>query len=99
MDETEAVAREGWRTASNLLASGDHRLIVLDEITYPINWGWIPIAEVVDAISSRPAHVSVIVTGREAPAELIAIADTVTEMRNEKHAFDQGVRAMRGIDF
>lgn len=99
MDETEAVAREGWRTASNLLASGDHRLIVLDEITYPMNWGWIPIAEVVDEIVARPAHVSVVATGRDAPAELIAIADTVTEMRNEKHAFDQGVRAMRGIDF
>lgn len=99
MDETEAVAREGWRTASNLLASGDHRLIIFDEITYPINWGWIPIGEVVEAISARPAHVSVILTGRDAPAELIAIADTVSEMRNEKHAFDQGVRAMRGIDF
>lgn len=99
MDETEAVAREGWRTTSALLAAGDHRLIVLDEITYPINWGWISIVEVVDTISSRPAHVSVIATGRDAPVELIAIADTVTEMRNEKHAFDQGVRAMRGIDF
>jgi cob(I)alamin adenosyltransferase len=99
MDETEAVAREGWRSASGLLASGDHRLVVLDEITYPINWGWISIEEVVDAISARPAHVSVIVTGRDAPLELIAIADTVTEMRNEKHAFDRGVRAMRGIDF
>jgi cob(I)alamin adenosyltransferase len=99
MDETEAVAREGWRTASDLLSSGGYRLIVLDEITYPINWGWIPVADVVNAIGARPADVSVIVTGRDAPAELIAIADTVTEMRNEKHAFDRGVRAMRGIDF
>jgi cob(I)alamin adenosyltransferase len=99
MDETEAVARAGWRTASSLIAAGDHRLIVLDELTYPINWGWIPVEDVVDAITARPADVSVIVTGRDAPAELIAIADTVTEMRNEKHAFDRGVRAMRGIDF
>ncbi|MEP6972792.1 MAG: cob(I)yrinic acid a,c-diamide adenosyltransferase [Actinomycetota bacterium] len=99
MDETEALSREGWRTASSLLAAGDHRLIVLDEITYPMNWGWIPTKEVVDAIVARPVDVSVVATGRDAPAELIAIADTVTEMRNEKHAFDQGVRAMRGIDF
>lgn len=99
MDETEAVAREGWRTASILLTAGDHRLIVLDEITYPINWGWIPATEVVNAISARPAHVSLILTGRDAPREIMAVADTVTEMRNEKHAFDQGVRAMRGIDF
>jgi cob(I)alamin adenosyltransferase len=99
MDETEAVAREGWRTASSLIASGDHRLIVLDEITYPIDWGWIPTDEVVRVISTRPVHVSIILTGRDAPRELIEIADTVTEMRNEKHAFDKGVRAMRGIDF
>jgi cob(I)alamin adenosyltransferase len=99
MDETEAVAREGWRTASTLLTAGQHRLIVLDEITYPINWGWISVAEVVEAVVSRPAHVSVFLTGRDAPPELVAIADTVTEMRNEKHAFDRGVRAMRGIDF
>ncbi len=99
MEETEAVAREGWRTASSLLAAGDHRLIVLDEITYPMNWGWIPTQEVVNAIVARPADVSVVATGRDAPAELIAIADTVTDMRNEKHAFDSGVRAMRGIDF
>jgi cob(I)alamin adenosyltransferase len=99
MDETEAVAREGWRTASTLLTAGQHRLIVLDEITYPINWGWISVAEVVQAVVLRPADVSVFLTGRDASPELIAIADTVTEMRNEKHAFDRGVRAMRGIDF
>jgi cob(I)alamin adenosyltransferase len=99
MDETEAVAREGWRNAAAILAAGDHRLIVLDEITYPMNWGWIETAKVVRAIAARPAHVSVIATGRDAPAELVAVADTVTEMRPVKHAFERGVRAMRGIDF
>jgi cob(I)alamin adenosyltransferase len=64
-----------------------------------MNWGWIPTAEVVEAIRTRPPSVNVIATGREAPAELVAIADTVTEMRKVKHAFDEGVRAIRGIDF
>lgn len=99
MERTEAVAREAWRVAREKLVSGEYRLVVLDEITYPINWGWIPVADVVSAIRSRPHTVSVIATGREAPAELIEVADTVTEMRNRKHAFDSGIRALRGIDF
>ncbi len=99
MDESEAFAREGWRAASSLIASGYHRLVVLDEITYPMNWGWISTDDVVASITGRPPSVSVIATGRDAPRELQEIADTVTEMRNVKHAFDEGIRAMRGIDF
>jgi cob(I)alamin adenosyltransferase len=99
MERTEAVAREGWRVATEKIGSGTYQLVVLDEVTYPITWGWIPVEQVVSVISARPATVNVIVTGRDAPSELIDIADTVTEMRNRKHAFDQGIRAMRGIDF
>lgn len=99
MERTEAVAREGWRVAREKIASGGYGLVVLDEITYPMNWGWIPTEEVVSAIASRPASVNVIATGRDAPQELIDIADTVTEMRNRKHAFERGLKAMRGIDF
>jgi cob(I)alamin adenosyltransferase len=99
MERTEAVAREAWRVARDKIASGGYQLVVLDEITYPINWGWIPVAEVVSVVSSRPATVNVIATGRDAPPELVDIADTVTEMRNRKHAFDAGIRAIRGIDF
>lgn len=99
MERTEAVAREAWRVAREKIGSGEYGLVVLDEVTYPINWGWIPVEDVVSAIKSRPANVNVILTGRDAPAELVDIADTVTEMRNRKHAFDHGVRALRGIDF
>ena len=99
IDETEAIALEAWRTAAAKIASGDYRLVVLDEITYPINWGWIPSEEVARAIRSRPEHVNVIATGRDAPPALVDVADTVTEMRNVRHAFDRGVRAIRGIDF
>lgn len=98
LDEDEAVAREAWATAARLIAAGEHHLVVLDEITYPVNWGWIDEAEVVAAIAGRPDHVNVVLTGRDASAGLIEVADTVTEMRNVKHAFDRGIRAKKGID-
>jgi|SRR3954466_12254320 cob(I)alamin adenosyltransferase len=99
MDESEAVAREAWRSAAEIIGAGAHKLVVLDEITYPMNWGWISTAEVVETISGRPDGVSVIATGRDAPEELRAVADTVTDMVPEKHAFDQGISAMRGIEY
>jgi cob(I)alamin adenosyltransferase len=99
MDRSEAVAREAWRSAAELIAAGEHRLVILDEITYPMNWGWIETAEVVETIRSRPEDVSIVATGRDAPPELREIADTVTEMVSRKHAFDQGIAAMRGIEF
>ncbi|TMF76804.1 MAG: cob(I)yrinic acid a,c-diamide adenosyltransferase [Chloroflexi bacterium] len=99
MKRTEAIAREAWRIARERIQSADYRLVVLDEITYPMSWGWIPTAEVVAVIASRPAALNVIATGRDAPQALIDLADTVTEMRNLKHAFDRGIRAMRGIDY
>jgi cob(I)alamin adenosyltransferase len=99
MDRSEAVAREAWRVSAEKIQSGIYGLVVLDEITYPMNWGWIPTAEVVDVIKNRPPSVNIIATGRDAPAELVEVADTVTEMKKTKHAFDRGVRAIRGIDF
>ena len=98
LTQDEAVAREAWRQAASLLAAGSHRLVVLDEITYPMNWGWIDADEVIAAIRGRSPKVNVICTGRDAPADLIDVADTATEMRSLKHAYDQGIRAMKGID-
>lgn len=99
MDESTAIAREAWAFASQVISSGESDLVILDEVTYPMNWGWIDSAEVTDVIRLRPAHVNVILTGRDAPSELVAIADTVTEMVKVKHAFDSGVMARRGLDF
>jgi cob(I)alamin adenosyltransferase len=95
----EAVARAGWEHACAVIAAGEHRLVVLDEITYPINWGWLEATEVVGVIRDRPAHVTVVCTGRDAPEGLVDIADTVTEMRKVKHVYDTGVFAMKGVDF
>jgi len=64
-----------------------------------MNWGWIDTEEVVDTIRERPAHVSVVATGRNAPAALIDVADTVAEIGDVKHAYRAGIRAMRGIDY
>lgn len=97
-DAGEATAREAWRVARAAIAAGEHRLVVLDEITYPAVWGWIDGNEVAAAIRNRPSGVSVVVTGRDAPTELVAVADTVTEMVPVRHAFERGIAAMRGID-
>jgi cob(I)alamin adenosyltransferase len=99
LSRDEAVAAAGWRHAAMLLGGGEHRTVILDEITYPMNWGWIDTAEVVAAIEARSPAVNVVATGRDAPDALLAIADTATEMRPIRHAFDAGVKAMRGIDY
>jgi len=99
LSRDEAVARAGWEHAKELIATGEHRLVVLDEITYAINWGWIPEVDVVAALRDRPAPVSVIITGRDASGGLIDVADTVTEMRSVKHAYERGIVAKRGIDY
>ena len=99
LSEDQAVATEAWRHARAVITAGEHRLVVLDEVTYPMNWGWIDSDEVVQTLRSRPAQVNIVATGRDAPAALVEAADTVTEMVNVKHAFDRGVRAMRGIDY
>ena len=94
-----ALARAAWATAAGLIAAGEHQLVILDELTYLCAWGWVPTAEIVAAVAGRPRHVNIVITGREAPPELIEIADTVTEMREIKHAFQQGINAKRGIDY
>jgi cob(I)alamin adenosyltransferase len=99
LDRSEGRAAAAWRLAADVIATGDHQLVVLDEITYPMNWGWIDAAAVIDAIRDRPAHVNVVATGRDAPDALIEIADTATEMVKIRHAYDRGIRARRGIDF
>ena len=99
IDETRAKAVAAWEFARDLVAAGDHRLIVLDEVSYAMTWGWIDPAEVSAAIGARPDRVSVILTGRDMAAEVVEMADTVTEMVKVKHIFDTGVRAKKGLDY
>jgi cob(I)alamin adenosyltransferase len=99
IDESEAIAREAWSSTRSRIESDEYDLLILDEITYPINWGWIGVDDVLAAIENRPPRLNLILTGRDAPPALIDVADTVTEMRKLKHAFDVGVIAKRGIDY
>ena len=94
-----AHAAEGWQQAVELMNAGDHQLVVFDELTYLASFGWLDVADIVSAIAARPRHVNVVITGRDAAPELVELADTVTEMREGKHAYQQGIRAMRGIDY
>ncbi len=99
LDASAGRARAAWAQAAAAIAAGEHKLVILDEITYPINYGWIDGEEVAEAIRDRPRHVSIVATGRSAPDSLIAVADTVTEMVKVRHAYDRGIRARRGIDY
>ncbi len=99
LDETEAKGRHAWQVARAKLASGDYDMLILDEITYAVSFGWVPIEEVVAGIKERAPHTNVVITGRDAAPELIDIADTATEMRKIKHAYDRGVRAVKGIEY
>jgi cob(I)alamin adenosyltransferase len=97
--EDLALVNEGWRLARRILAAGEHDLVVLDEIIRAIVRGFIPLQEVLDALSQRPPWVEVVLTGRQAPDELVAMADVVTEIYPIKHYFQAGVRARRGIEW
>lgn len=94
-----AAARSAWAVARDYLQDPAVDLLILDELTYAFKYGWLPLTEVLDALTHRPAHQHVVVTGRAAPPELIAAADTVSEALAVKHAFQGGVQAMPGVEF
>lgn len=99
LDRSEGLAAAAWQLAAAAISGGEYQLVVLDEVTYPLNWGWIETDAVIETISRRPAGVNIVATGRDAPAALVEIADTVTEMVKIRHAYDRGIGARRGIDF
>jgi len=98
-DADKAAADIAWAHAKAMLQDNRLNLVVLDEITYMLKYNYLDTQEVVDAIRQRPFMQTVIITGRAAKPELVALADTVSEIRDEKHAFHAGVKAQPGIDF
>lgn len=98
LDHSAELARHGWEQAEATIRAGEHFLVVLDEIMYPLRYGWVALEPVLHCLRERPAHVHVVLTGRGAPQELIDLADTVTEMGMVKHHFKAGVPAQRGIE-
>jgi cob(I)alamin adenosyltransferase len=99
LEKDRALAQRCWALCKEKIASGRYDIVVLDEITYPMNYGWIEIDEVIETLRNRPADLHVILTGRDAPQALIDYADLVTEMREVKHPFQEGIKAQPGIDF
>ncbi|HOM19471.1 MAG TPA: cob(I)yrinic acid a,c-diamide adenosyltransferase [Ottowia sp.] len=98
LEHSAQLARDGWQKARSGILGGEHFLVVLDEITYPLIYGWLPLGDVLQTLRQRPKDVHVCLTGRRCPPELIELADTVTEMTLVKHAFKAGVPAQRGIE-
>ena len=94
-----AAAEQAWEQAEKLLQDDSLHLVLLDELTYVLKYGWIDQQRIFDAIQQRPAEMSVIVTGRAASKALRELADTVAEVGDEKHAFRAGIKARRGIDW
>ncbi|QYM95981.1 cob(I)yrinic acid a,c-diamide adenosyltransferase [Dickeya ananatis] len=96
--DTEAAQRV-WQHGLRMLADDSLDLVVLDELTYMLSYDYLPLNDVMSALQQRPAHQSVIITGRGCHRDLLEMADTVTEMRPVKHAFDAGIQAQQGIDW
>jgi cob(I)alamin adenosyltransferase len=99
LDETAAKGRHAWEVARAKLAGGEHQLLILDEVTYAVSYGWVPVEDVVAGIRERAPKTNVVMTGRHAPPELIEVADTATEMVKLKHAYEQGIKAIKGIEY
>lgn len=92
------TAQRGWRVVREMLQDETIDLIVLDELTYPITYGWLDLDMVLADIEARPSMQHVVITGRAAPEALCEAADTVSELRDVKHAFRAGIRVQKGID-
>ena len=99
LDESAAMAQEGWAEVRRAIAAEKYEFLLLDEITYPIKWGWISVDEVVEVLAERPGFQHVVITGRDAAPAVIAAADLVSEVVKVKHPMDAGIRAQQGIEW
>ena len=99
LEKDISLAMECWTLAREKIESAQYDLVVLDEITYPVTYGWLDVEEVIEVLRNRPPDVDIIMTGREAAPELVEFADLVTEMTEVKHPFQQGIKAQPGIDY
>jgi len=93
-----ATSRRGWEVAKKMLLDAEMKLVILDELTYLLNYNYLETEEVVEALKGRPADQHVVITGRAASAQLVELADTVTEMGDVKHAYRDGIMAQPGVD-
>ncbi len=99
IEKDRKAAATAWGQASDAIGSGDFSLVVLDEFTYVMNYDMVDGSQVLEVLKNRPSGVHVVITGRDAPEDLIEAADLVTEMREVKHPYKRGIRAQRGVEF
>lgn len=99
LEESADLAREGWLEVKRAIAEERYEFLMLDEMTYPLKWGWIDLEDVLTTLRDRPGFQHVVITGRDAPAELIEAADLASEVTKLKHPFDAGIRAQQGIEW
>ncbi|MER7559247.1 cob(I)yrinic acid a,c-diamide adenosyltransferase [Nocardioides sp. NPDC126508] len=98
-EDHAAAAAEGWAEIKRCLADERYDLLVLDEFTYPIKWGWVSAEEVASVLAERPGRQHVVITGRDADPALLEVADLVTEMTKIKHPMDAGQKGQKGIEW
>ncbi|MCW2651825.1 MAG: cob(I)alamin adenosyltransferase [Mycobacterium sp.] len=98
-DDHAAAAADGWAEIARRLAAERHDFYVLDEFTYPLNWGWVDVDEVVATLTGRQGTQHVVITGRDAPEPLLNAADLVTEMAKVKHPMDAGRKGQKGVEW
>jgi cob(I)alamin adenosyltransferase len=99
LEESADLAREGWAGVRRAIEQERYEFLLLDEVTYPIKWGWIDVDEVVATVLQRPGFQHVVMTGRDADPKLLAAADLVSEVVKVKHPMDAGIRAQQGIEW
>lgn len=100
LDKDRALAQACWQLCREKIESNQYDVVIMDEMTYALNYGWLSLEEVLTTLRERNPLLHIIITGRDAPAELIEFADMVTEMREVKHPYKaQGIMAQKGIEF
>ena len=99
MDDHAAAAAHGWQVARTIVSQGQYDVVVLDEVLAAVTAGLVPLDELVELVRSKPSQLHLVLTGRNTPAELIEVADLVSEVQPIKHPFVEGIKAQRGIEF
>ena len=99
LEQDIASARKAWEKCKEILADAQYNIVIFDELNYVMKYKFLPVAEVIEGLKSKPPLTHVIITGRSAPQELIDMADMVTEMKCIKHPYQQGIKAQPGIEY
>ena len=99
LEKSIRLSRELWSRAAKIITSGEYDMVVLDELSYPLLYGWLDVQEIIGVLRNRPDKEHVVITGRDMPAELNEFADMVTEFTEVKHHFSNGIEAQPGIEF